>query len=88
MLVSPLALPVGVGEAPRHEVAGGGAVAVQKYHEFLDELYQIAPDAVVAEEEDGQLVILTGLTLNRSPDKPGDIEDFFVHSIDLLSSAR
>jgi hypothetical protein len=30
MLVSPHALPVGVGEAPRHEVAGGGAVAVQR----------------------------------------------------------
>lgn len=30
MLVSPHALPVGVGEAPRHEVAGGGAVLVQR----------------------------------------------------------
>ena len=30
MLGSPHALPVGVGEAPRHEVAGGGAPAVQR----------------------------------------------------------
>jgi hypothetical protein len=30
MSCSPHALPVGIGEAPRHEVAGGGAPAVQR----------------------------------------------------------
>ena len=30
MLGSPHVLPVGVGEAPRHEVAGNGAPSVQR----------------------------------------------------------
>jgi hypothetical protein len=41
MLGSPNAGTVGVGEAPRHEVAGGGAPTVQRT------LWGLRPDAVV-----------------------------------------
>lgn len=58
---------------------------MQKYDEFLESVFDIAPGAVVTEEPDGQLVILTGLTLNRSPAND-DLSDFFVHDTDLLEA--
>lgn len=57
---------------------------MQRLDEFLEQIYDLAPDAVIQEGHDGQLVIMTGLSLDRPRVDPNDFKDCFVLSTDLL----
>ncbi len=50
---------------------------MRRMEEFLNDLYDLAPDAVVVEQDDGSLVIITNLQASRFP----EMKEIFVHDM-------